>query len=375
MTTRPAYDLALNPPYQIHHRAKRAGKHVSASKRRISFKFGFSSASAVAAGRTGLECRGEEHEVVLVWSHVTGKRRITLDGAEVHASQAGRGNASFEHAWFAFGGHMLKIAARGTPPPGGSGLRQFDLELDGLSFFRFKQIYELGCGQPSPRYHRGHAQVARHDDEYKDEDEDEDEDEEVAAPAVDLFDAPVPPAAAAPFSPSGIGRVPSLVGSVTSSASSASSGDEFWPVSVDVASCNERKSFAAVSSEIMCAYNHVPPPAKQRAAPGGATSRALVPVSEEGLDPVAKSMPTLVNLDDLTARPVRPLAWNAPAPNHGANNGQAQWGLVGRAPTLAELRDAHAAPPPPPAYATPAGAPAYGQFGPPGVECAPAPTR
>eukprot|EP00573_Skeletonema_grethae_P004543 CAMPEP_0201698408 /NCGR_PEP_ID=MMETSP0578-20130828/19014_1 /ASSEMBLY_ACC=CAM_ASM_000663 /TAXON_ID=267565 /ORGANISM="Skeletonema grethea, Strain CCMP 1804" /LENGTH=51 /DNA_ID=CAMNT_0048184939 /DNA_START=20 /DNA_END=171 /DNA_ORIENTATION=- len=44
------YDLRRNPPYQINYRSKRAGKHITASKRRITFQFGFSSAAAIASG-------------------------------------------------------------------------------------------------------------------------------------------------------------------------------------------------------------------------------------------------------------------------------------------------------------------------------------
>lgn len=86
----PRYDLGLNPPYQINFRAKRAGKHITATKRRITFQFGFSSAESVAAGRTEADCRGEEHEVVLIWSHMTGKRQLYMDGREFHMSKAAR---------------------------------------------------------------------------------------------------------------------------------------------------------------------------------------------------------------------------------------------------------------------------------------------
>ena len=94
----PRFDLAINPPYQINYRAKRAGKHISASKRRVTFQFGFSDARAIAAGGTEGECRGEEHDVVLVWSHASGKRRLFMDGREIHASTGGQGNARFDYS-------------------------------------------------------------------------------------------------------------------------------------------------------------------------------------------------------------------------------------------------------------------------------------
>ena len=74
------YDLQRNPPYQINYRSKRAGKHITATKRRVTFQFGFSSAEAIASGEIEAACRGEEHEVVLIWSHVSGKRELFMDG-------------------------------------------------------------------------------------------------------------------------------------------------------------------------------------------------------------------------------------------------------------------------------------------------------
>ena len=76
----PRYDLQRNPPYQINYRSKRAGKHITATKRRVTFQFGFSSAEAIASGEIEAACRGEEHEVVLIWSHVSGKRELFMDG-------------------------------------------------------------------------------------------------------------------------------------------------------------------------------------------------------------------------------------------------------------------------------------------------------
>ena len=67
---RPRYDLGLNPPYQINYRAKRAGKHITATKRRITFQFGFSNADAIHSGASEADCRGEEHEVEPVLGHL-----------------------------------------------------------------------------------------------------------------------------------------------------------------------------------------------------------------------------------------------------------------------------------------------------------------
>jgi hypothetical protein len=122
-----------------------AGKRMAATKRRIRFRFGFSDAAALKAGATGPSCRGEEHEVLLVWSLTSGKRVVTMDGHEVHFSLGGKFSQNrFETSW-PLGRHTIKIIAHAAPSvfkvPG---FKQFDLLLDGLSFFDFAKLYELG---------------------------------------------------------------------------------------------------------------------------------------------------------------------------------------------------------------------------------------
>jgi len=334
----PRYDIRLNPPYQINYRAKRAGKHISASKRRITFQFGFSSAAAIAAGRTEVECRGEEHEVVLVWSHITGKRQLFMDGREIHMSKAARGNTKFEYSWGIPGNHVLKIAANGTPSSSSQqamGRRQFQFELDGMSFFEFARIYELGRGDGRGASERRtpHAVAYSYRGTAYDARDDEEEEEDAAqlkVSSVDLFDTQ--PSITSPQSitspVSNYSAIPSL-GSITSSNSSVSS-DEFTPVEA-------RKSFDCISQEILHAYSADAPPTPS-ASFQPSSSRALVPVSEEGIDQISKSMKNLVNLDDITTTPLAPIAPNSPSLS-SMKSGQANWGLVGRAPTLAEIRD------------------------------------
>mmetsp|Transcript_33841 Transcript_33841/g.65015 ORF Transcript_33841/g.65015 Transcript_33841/m.65015 type:complete len:529 (-) Transcript_33841:349-1935(-) len=150
--SRPLYHPVRNPPYQINYRSKRCGKHLSLTKRRITFLFGFSDASAIAAGKSGNECRGpHELEVVCIWSHISGKRSLYLNGREVHASKAAGGNTRFEHSWGIVGGHVLKFVGNAVPPSeqarrADPACRQFDLFLDGRSYFDFCKIYQLGRG-------------------------------------------------------------------------------------------------------------------------------------------------------------------------------------------------------------------------------------
>ena len=76
-------------------------------------RFGFPNRDALDAGETGTACRGEEHDVTIVWSIFTGKRLILADGQEVHYSMA-RGT-KLEFSWTLRGNRVLKVVAHAAP--------------------------------------------------------------------------------------------------------------------------------------------------------------------------------------------------------------------------------------------------------------------
>ncbi|GKY96022.1 hypothetical protein MPSEU_000562700 [Mayamaea pseudoterrestris] len=131
------------PAYQIDFSAVASGKRVAATKRRIRWRFGFPNLQALEAGRTAQDARGEEHEVVVVWSITSGKRQILMDGKEITYNSSRTG--VLDHSWATRGNHVVKVichaAAPMTPTPG---FRQYDLFIDGQSFFNFPKVYELG---------------------------------------------------------------------------------------------------------------------------------------------------------------------------------------------------------------------------------------
>lgn len=137
--------MARNPVYQVDCSFGASGKKVAATKRRIRFRFGFSNAEALEAGATGTACRGEEHEVTLTWSLASGKRTVMADGVEVHYSKGQRAENKFETTFTMNGQHTIKLIAHAAPPlryvPG---FKQFDMQIDGLSYFNMPKIYELG---------------------------------------------------------------------------------------------------------------------------------------------------------------------------------------------------------------------------------------
>jgi hypothetical protein len=104
----------------------------------------------LANGETGTSCRGEEHDVTIVWSVTSGKRIVLADGKEVHYS-SNRNNV-FEYSWTMRGNHVLKILAHASPPMSPTpGFRQYDFFVDGQSFFTFPKVFRLGLAPNDPR--------------------------------------------------------------------------------------------------------------------------------------------------------------------------------------------------------------------------------
>ena len=155
----PKYDLRLNPVYQVDFSTSSKGKRVALTKRNVRFAFGFSDADAIVEGFQGIHCRGEEHEVTLVWSLTSGKRVVMADGEEVHFSQGKRTEMKFECSWTMKGNHVVKLVAHATPSVlNNPGFRQFELFLDGMSFFDMPKIFELGVASAREILGRGGAQ-------------------------------------------------------------------------------------------------------------------------------------------------------------------------------------------------------------------------
>jgi len=142
----------LSQAYQMEYNNVASGKIVSATKRRISWRFGFPNAEAVKKGLNGVDCRGSEHEVTLIWSLTSSKREIKVDGNRVHYSVGNLSDIKFEESWKMANGHELKIIAHAAPPmsPRFNGnetavaSRQYDLLIDGFSFFDIPYISNFG---------------------------------------------------------------------------------------------------------------------------------------------------------------------------------------------------------------------------------------
>jgi hypothetical protein len=78
-----------------------------------------------------------------MWSVTSGKRQIMMDGKEVHYASTRTG--VMDHSWSSKGNHVMKVVCHAAAPmTANPGFRQYDLFIDGQSFFTMPKVYELG---------------------------------------------------------------------------------------------------------------------------------------------------------------------------------------------------------------------------------------
>jgi hypothetical protein len=301
------FDLRLNPPYQIDFANVAAGKTIAATKRRVRFRFGFSNKEALEQGKIGVDCRGEEHEVVIVISALSGKRHVFADGHEVHFSYGSRTDSTFETAWTMKGGHLVKVRGHVALPLFETpGFRQFDLTIDGLSYFSMPKLYELGIKKPvatAPRlalprsvspsqgdgeqgyeasYDGGYSRrrsTPDHRPSSRDSEPSRSKQQEPASTSVVSRDEPVDILSDASMALSSSSSSdllssaasPSLLLLDSSSATYAAPKDEFAPVEAPPAA--PASTFASVSHSILSQYG----PSSASASPSSASSSSYQP--------------------------------------------------------------------------------------------------
>ena len=141
-------------PYQIGFHVQNTGKQMSTTKRIIQFRFGFANPEALASGLAGVDCRGQEHDLTITWSITGGKRMISIDGREIQYTAGKRANPSkradiLEAAW-RMADHIFELKCYAYVPKAGSPekrnrkWKQYNLIIDGRSFFELPEIFDLG---------------------------------------------------------------------------------------------------------------------------------------------------------------------------------------------------------------------------------------
>lgn len=144
--------------YQVDFAVVNCGMVISTTKRVIRFKFGFTNVNALNSGKKGSECQGNEHEVIVTWSLNSGKRAVAFDKHEVLFA-IDETKTKLSHSWrdeeghaYYLNAHAVNISLRTDtlliPNPD---WRQYDLFVDGVSFFRMPKLFEVGIGLKLPR--------------------------------------------------------------------------------------------------------------------------------------------------------------------------------------------------------------------------------
>lgn len=110
------------------------------SKRRLRWRFGFPNQEALTAGKSGSDCRGEEHDVTLTWSVASGKRIIMANSRQIYCNTVK--SSVFEYSWVTEKNHNIRLCVYSTAP--GNGERQYELSVDGISFYKMPKIFEVG---------------------------------------------------------------------------------------------------------------------------------------------------------------------------------------------------------------------------------------
>lgn len=166
--------MATFTPYQVDYSVKNASKTFGFSKKRVSFKFGVANEEALRNGLTGSNCRGSEHEIIFIWSLNSGKRQILADGKDVHFSESGingwTSDQVFQHHF------NLRVPNLNSPlrchlvtqPTNKEipSIKPFDLRVNGISFFGFSKIFQLGTTSMVSRSLRGSGGRNSDDDPY-----------------------------------------------------------------------------------------------------------------------------------------------------------------------------------------------------------------
>lgn len=81
--------------------------------------------------------------MTIVWSIASGKRVISMDGREIHFST--NRSSVLDFSWQTKGNHVIKVLCHAAPPlTPDPGFRQYDLMIDGQSFFTMPKVFQLG---------------------------------------------------------------------------------------------------------------------------------------------------------------------------------------------------------------------------------------
>mmetsp|Transcript_24450 Transcript_24450/g.57776 ORF Transcript_24450/g.57776 Transcript_24450/m.57776 type:complete len:549 (+) Transcript_24450:143-1789(+) len=137
--------------YRIHYTCEHVGRYVPSTKRRIQWTFGLTNLIAAVEGKSGIDCKGEEHVVELLWSLQSDKIRVFWNKKAIafHFREK-RDAGKLDLSWESRSGERYRILAYESSSFRLT--RQYDFFIDGSSVFTFPLLSELApaCAKVYP---------------------------------------------------------------------------------------------------------------------------------------------------------------------------------------------------------------------------------
>ena len=156
-------DYPVLIPYQVDFSTKTVGRHIRQTKRHCVWRFGFAHIPSILSNKTGVQCRGIEIEIHLVWSVASGKQIVYLNDIAVFQTASSSSltvmpSQRFEHSVYVPetilpGGHIIHITAWALGFGSRAALdKQFMMTFDGQDYNHFYPIYQIGSRHMMERY-------------------------------------------------------------------------------------------------------------------------------------------------------------------------------------------------------------------------------
>lgn len=162
---RAAPAVRSNMSYRIQFSRQYLGRYIANSKRKLTWRFGFVVNSPDNSKAL------KDHEIELVWSMKSGKKKLFWNKQDIstHVKKGSRAKASdhVELKWESTDGVTFQVLACASP---GVATQQYDLRVNGISFFSFPPKSRFVCASGKNGSHQtklsSNVNVSKHEQDF-----------------------------------------------------------------------------------------------------------------------------------------------------------------------------------------------------------------